>query len=86
MAWPAAVGSGRRVPAAAGARAVFAGRFLAVHAVLPIVAGSVRMGYRRFVTAAVVGALTWSALYMAIGGGNKRRNSFISDRVLHLVD
>jgi membrane-associated protein len=51
-----------------GPRAVFAGRFLAaVHAVLPIVAGTVRMGYRRFVTAAVVGALTWSALYMTIG-------------------
>jgi membrane-associated protein len=51
-----------------GARAVFAGRFLAaVHAVLPIVAGTVRMGYRRFVVAAVVGALVWSALYMTIG-------------------
>jgi membrane-associated protein len=46
-----------------GARAVFAGRFLAaVHAVLPIVAGTVRMGYRRFLTAAVVGALPpWRA-------------------------
>jgi membrane-associated protein len=51
-----------------GARAVFAGRFLAaVHAVLPIVAGTVRMGYRRFLAAAVAGALTWSALYMVIG-------------------
>jgi hypothetical protein len=51
-----------------GARAVFAGRFLAaVHAVLPIVAGTVRMGYRRFLAAAVLGALTWSALYMTIG-------------------
>jgi membrane-associated protein len=51
-----------------GPRAVFAGRFLAaVHAVLPVVAGSVRMGYRRFLAAAVVGALTWSALYMVIG-------------------
>jgi membrane-associated protein len=51
-----------------GARAVFAGRFLAaVHAVLPIVAGSVRMGYRRFLAACLVGALTWSALYMVIG-------------------
>jgi membrane-associated protein len=51
-----------------GARAVFAGRFLAaVHAVLPIVAGSVRMGYRRFLAAAVAGALAWSALYMVIG-------------------
>jgi membrane-associated protein len=51
-----------------GARAVFAGRFLAaVHAVLPIVAGSVRMGYRRFLAACVAGTLTWSALYMVIG-------------------
>lgn len=51
-----------------GARAVFAGRFLAaVHAVLPIVAGTVRMSYRRFLAACVVGALTWSALYMTIG-------------------
>ena len=51
-----------------GARAVFAGRFLAaVHAVLPIVAGTVQMGYRRFVAAAVAGALAWSALYMVIG-------------------
>jgi hypothetical protein len=47
---------------------VLAGRFLAaVHAVLPIVAGTVRMRYRRFLAAAVVGALTWSALYMTIG-------------------
>lgn len=51
-----------------GTRAVFAGRFLAaVHAVLPVVAGSVRMGYRRFVAAAVLGALAWSALYLVIG-------------------
>jgi membrane-associated protein len=51
-----------------GARAVVVGRFLAaVHAVLPIVAGTVRMGYRRFLAAAVLGALAWSALYMTIG-------------------
>ena len=51
-----------------GARAVFAGRFLAaVHAVLPIVAGTVRMGYRRFLAACALGALTWSVLYMTIG-------------------
>src|SRR5215207_6773837 len=51
-----------------GGRAVVAGRFLAaVHAVLPIVAGSVQMSYRRFLTAAVAGALAWSALYMTIG-------------------
>jgi membrane-associated protein len=51
-----------------GARAVFAGRFLAaVHAVLPVVAGTVRMRYRRFLAAAVAGALAWSALYLVIG-------------------
>jgi membrane-associated protein len=51
-----------------GPRAVFAGRFLAaVHAVLPVVAGTVRMGYRRFLAACVLGALVWSGLYMTIG-------------------
>lgn len=51
-----------------GARAVVAGRFMAaVHAVLPIVAGTVRMPLRRFVTACALGAFTWSALYMTVG-------------------
>lgn len=51
-----------------GARAVFAGRFVAaVHTVLPIVAGTVRMRFRRFLAACVVGALTWSALYLTSG-------------------
>jgi membrane-associated protein len=51
-----------------GMRAVFAGRFLAaLHAILPIVAGSVRMNCRRFLTACVAGALTWAALYLTIG-------------------
>jgi membrane-associated protein len=68
LAGPAAMGERRRVPPTAGARTVVAGRFLAaVHAVLPIVAGTVRMSYRRFLTAAVAGALAWSALYMVIG-------------------
>jgi hypothetical protein len=52
-----------------GSRALFFGRFLAaLHAILPIVAGSVGMRYRRFITACLAGALTWSALYLTIGG------------------
>jgi hypothetical protein len=39
----------------------------ALHAILPIVAGSLRMPYRRFLTASIAGALTWSALYLTIG-------------------
>lgn len=51
-----------------GGGAVFAGRFLAaLHAILPIVAGSVRMNYRRFLAACLAGALVWSALYLTIG-------------------
>ena len=65
-----------------GARAVFASRFLAaVHAVLPIVAGTVRMGYRRFLAAAVVGALTWSALYMTIGALAGASYRAVADRL-----
>jgi membrane-associated protein len=51
-----------------GPRAIFAGRFLAaLHAILPIVAGSVRMSYRRFLIASLTGALAWSTLYLTIG-------------------
>jgi membrane-associated protein len=51
-----------------GVHAVFAGRFLAaLHAILPIVAGSVRMNFRRFLTACLAGAASWSALYVTIG-------------------
>jgi membrane-associated protein len=65
-----------------GARAVFAGRFLAaVHAVLPVVAGTVRMGYRRFLAAAVAGALVWSALYMVIGALAGASYRAVADRL-----
>jgi membrane-associated protein len=51
-----------------GGRAVAAARFVAVvHALVPVVAGTVRMPYRRFVGWAVVGAVAWSVLYVGIG-------------------
>jgi membrane-associated protein len=53
-----------------GARAVFAGRFLAaVHAVLPIVAGTVRMGYRRFLAACLMQPRGSSADMPGMPGG-----------------
>jgi membrane-associated protein len=65
-----------------GARAVFAGRFLAaVHAVLPVVAGTVRMGYRRFLAACLLGALVWSALYMTIGALAGASYRAVADRL-----
>jgi membrane-associated protein len=51
-----------------GGRAVFAARFVAVvHALLPVVAGAVRMPYRRFVGWAAAGSLAWSVLYVGLG-------------------
>lgn len=51
-----------------GGRAVFAARFVAVvHALLPVVAGTVRMPYRRFAGWAAAGSLAWSVLYVGVG-------------------
>jgi membrane-associated protein len=51
-----------------GGRAVAAARFVAVvHAVVPVVAGSVGMPYRRFVGWSALGAAAWSATYVGIG-------------------
>src|SRR5918992_4610789 len=51
-----------------GGRAVFAARFVAVvHALLPVVAGAVRMPYRRFAGWAAAGSLAWSVLYVGAG-------------------
>jgi len=51
-----------------GGRAVFAARFVAVvHALLPVVAGTVRMPFRRFVGWAAAGSLAWSVLYVSVG-------------------
>jgi putative ABC transport system ATP-binding protein len=51
-----------------GGRSIAAARFVAVvHAVLPVVAGTVRMRYRRFVGWCALGALSWSLLYVAAG-------------------
>jgi membrane-associated protein len=51
-----------------GGRAVFAARFVAVvHALLPVVAGTVRMPFRRFAGWAAAGSLAWSLLYVSVG-------------------
>jgi membrane-associated protein len=51
-----------------GGRAVAAARFVAVvHALVPVVAGSVRMRYRRFLGWSVLGAVAWSVTFIGIG-------------------
>jgi membrane-associated protein len=51
-----------------GGRAVAAARFVAVvHALVPVVAGSVRMRYRRFLGWSVLGAVAWSVTFVGIG-------------------
>jgi membrane-associated protein len=51
-----------------GGRAVAAARFVAVvHALVPVVAGSVHMRYRRFLGWSALGAATWSVTYAGIG-------------------
>jgi membrane-associated protein len=51
-----------------GGRALFGVRFLAaLHAVVPLVAGTVRMPYRRFIAWCALGGLVWASLYVVIG-------------------
>ena len=51
-----------------GGRAVAAARFVAVvHALVPVLAGTVGMPYRRLVGWGAVGAAAWSLLYAVIG-------------------
>jgi membrane-associated protein len=51
-----------------GGRAVAAARFVAVvPALVPVVAGSVRMRYRRFLGWSVLGAVAWSMTFVGIG-------------------
>ncbi|MFG2055943.1 DedA family protein [Micromonospora sp. NPDC048930] len=51
-----------------GGRMVLVAPFLPVlNALLPLAAGGLRMSYRRFVTAAAVGATLWAGLYVALG-------------------
>jgi membrane-associated protein len=51
-----------------GGRAVAAARFVAVvHALVPVLAGTVGMPYRWLVGWGAVGAAAWSLLYVAIG-------------------
>jgi membrane-associated protein len=51
-----------------GGRAVAAARFVAVvHALVPVVAGSVRMRYRRVLGWSALGAFAWSLTFVGIG-------------------
>jgi membrane-associated protein len=51
-----------------GARAVFGARYVAaVHAVLPVVAGTLRMPLRRFLGWSTAGAASWAMVYVAVG-------------------
>ncbi|QXC60000.1 DedA family protein [Aquihabitans sp. G128] len=51
-----------------GALSIVGGRFLAVvRTIVPVVAGSSGMRYRRFLGANVVGAVAWAALHVTIG-------------------
>jgi len=51
-----------------GARAVFGARYVAaVHAVLPVVAGMLRMPLRRFLGWSAAGAASWATVYVAVG-------------------
>ncbi|MFG3439657.1 DedA family protein [Nonomuraea sp. NPDC047897] len=83
--------AGRRVGAANWARAenylvrrggpaVFGSRFVTVvHALVPVVAGTLAMPYRRFIAWAAPAALVWSCLYagagMALGASHREFGS-----------
>jgi membrane-associated protein len=59
-----------RYLAGRGARALVPVRFVSVlHAVAPIVAGTVRMPARRFAFWSALGAVIWAATYTAVGAG-----------------
>ena len=51
-----------------GGRAVFGARYVAaVHTVLPVAAGTLRMPFRKFAIWSVAGALSWATLYVCVG-------------------
>jgi membrane-associated protein len=51
-----------------GARVLVPVRFVSVvHAVVPIVAGTVRMPFKRFAFWAGIGAIVWAAVYTSVG-------------------
>jgi membrane-associated protein len=54
--------------AGCGGRAVAVARFVAVvHALVPVLAGTLGMSYRRLVGWSALGAVAWSVLYVGIG-------------------
>jgi membrane-associated protein len=51
-----------------GARAVFGARYVAaLHAVLPVLAGTLEMPRRRFLSWSAAGALSWATIYVGAG-------------------
>jgi membrane-associated protein len=65
-----------------GGRAVAAARFVAlVHALVPVVAGTVGMSYRRLVSWGAVGAVAWSMLYVGIGAAAGASWRHYGDRI-----
>jgi membrane-associated protein len=65
-----------------GGRAVAAARFVAlVHALVPVVAGTVGMSYRRLIGWGAVGAVAWSMLYVGIGAAAGASWRLYGDRV-----
>ncbi|MQA85598.1 MAG: hypothetical protein GEV03_13460 [Streptosporangiales bacterium] len=51
-----------------GVRALIGARFIAaVHAIAPVVAGSVRVPYRRFLLWMTTGSLIWSVVFVSVG-------------------
>ena len=65
-----------------GGRAVAAARFVAlVHALVPVVAGTVGMSYRRLIGWGALGAVAWSMLYVGIGAAAGASWRHYGDRV-----
>ncbi len=65
-----------RLLAQRGHAALVAAHFVPVaHAAAPLVAGTLRMSYRRFLAASAAGSLTWSLCYVGLGvaGGSAYR-------------
>jgi membrane protein DedA with SNARE-associated domain/membrane-associated phospholipid phosphatase len=51
-----------------GGKSIFIGRFIGpIRAVLPFIAGMVRMSYRQFIPADIISAIAWAPIYMLPG-------------------
>jgi membrane-associated protein len=63
-----------------GAKTVVLGRFIGlVRALAPFVAGASGLGYRRFLTASLIGTAAWAAAFVTLGYAFSRSFSDIND-------